>query len=338
MSRWIDLFTNHPFQAVWVQIVEITNQVVVDDTTIVTNVQEVARFNKVTVFIDELLQACDPELVPSSTWDNFNSQANACLQQVNSYQSNRNIGHITNANSNLDNLLTYIRPYQVVAGKAAKSASASFVAYTKTINKNLTSFQDEANSILNEINEFRIRASSDAEVTDVAKTRIKELEVSYFDDSKEESLSSRISRLESILEDNHDKIENYRSKLIDGDDSTMSEVESAVEKLESASNSMNELLNEMKNKTSDFKSYYTDVFGVKSEEGDFEGGLKSEIIARQQHLEKFKKQQEVKYKTLNDEIESLLPGATSAGLASAYHDLKISFDAPITNYTRLLTL
>ncbi|WP_105199868.1 hypothetical protein [Pseudoalteromonas sp. T1lg10] len=338
MSRWIELFNNHPFQVTWKQILELSNEIIVDDDTVITSVEEVARFNKVSTYINELLEACDPELIPSSTWDNFHKQSNACIQQVNSYQSNRNIAHINNANANLDNLLTYIRPYQVVAGKAAKSASASYAAYTKSINKNLSAFQDEANSILAEINALKKSASESVEESTNANVRIKELETSYFDDSEEEGLKSRISKLEATLEENYEKIQDYKTKLIDGDsysESISSEIESAHEKASSSSEKITSLLDEVKSKLSDFKNYHTVVFGEKNDEGEFEGGLKSEISAREKHLEEFKKKQEVKYKTLNDEIESLLPGATSAGLASAYYDLKVSFDTPIKNYSNL---
>lgn len=338
MSRWIELFENHAFQVTWKELQDFAKNVVVDDRTITTSVEEVARFNKVIIFINGLLESCDPELIPISTWDNFHSQSNACLQQVNSYQSNRNIGHITNANNNLDNLLTYIRPYQVVAGKAAQSASASFVAYTKTINKNLNSFQEEANKVLTEINNFKDSASSNTEETKVARDKIKELELSYFDDSKDESLSSRIEQLEATLEENYEKIQSYKIKLIDGDshsESIASEIESAHETANTESNNITTLLNEVKSKLSNFKDFHTVIFGEKNDEGEFEGGLKSELSAREKHLEEFKNQQEVKYKALNEEIESLLPGATSAGLASAYYDLKVSFNKPIKGYSLL---
>ena len=137
MSRWIQQFENHAFQPVWEKILGVTEDILVDDETVVTSVEEIARLKKVVNYLGSLLEACDPELIPPTTWDNYHAQSNSCLEQINNYQSNRNIGHITNANKHLDNLLSYLRPYQVVAGKAAKSASASFVAYTKTINSNL---------------------------------------------------------------------------------------------------------------------------------------------------------------------------------------------------------
>jgi hypothetical protein len=338
MSRWIQQFENHAFQPVWEQILGVKEEVLVDDETVVTSVEEIARFKKVVTYLSSLLEACDPELIPSATWDNYHAQADSCLQQVNNYQSNRNIGHITNANKHLDNLLTYLRPYQVSAGKAARSASASFVAYTKTINSNLNSFQTEANSILDAMNQYKESASNHATESELSNQRIKELETSYFDDSEEIGLSSRINSFEEKLEENYKKIQQYKIDLLDGDgssESISSEIKGALELAETDSENIKSLLNEVKNKLTDFKQYHTDIFGVKNDEGSFEGGLKAEIVAREKHLEEFKKQQELKYKTLNDEIESLLPGATSAGLATAYHDLKESFNTPIKNYSKL---
>ncbi|WP_057832812.1 hypothetical protein [Colwellia sp. TT2012] len=338
MSRWIEQFENHPFQTTWKEIIKVTENVDVDDSTVVTSVEDVARLKKVITYLNGLLDACDPELIPQSTWQNFHTQTTPCLQQITTYQSNRNIAHITQANAHLDNLLTYLRPYQVVVGKAAKSASASFITYTKTINSNLTSFQDQARSILIEIGEYKDKALSDAEESSLSSVRIKELAAGYFDDTEEESLSSKINRFETQLEENYEKIKSYKVELIDGDsgnESIASEIKSALKIAEIDSETIKSLMNDVKTKLSDFKGYYTDVFGLKNDEGEFEGGLKDEITAREKHLEEFKKQQEIKYKTLNDEIESLLPGATSAGLASAYHELKESFDTPIKNYSKL---
>ncbi|MEJ6123979.1 hypothetical protein MT390_19260 [Vibrio sp. 2-Bac 85] len=338
MSRWVDQFENHVFQVQWKKILEVTNDLLLDDGSVVTSVEELARLNKVVSYLNSLLIACDPELIPLSTWDNFNSQSDACLKQINSYQQNRNIGHITNANNHLDNLLTYLRPYQVVAGKAAQSASGSFVAYTKTIHSNLTTFQAKANEILTEIGEFKNSASQNAQDSELSSQKIKELEVSYFDDSENESLSTRINELEDKLKENYRKVQEYKVELFGGESSSesiSSEIKQALSSAELDSETINKSLIDVKEKLSNFKSYYTAIFGNKNEEGELEGGLKSEIIARENHLDKFKEQQELRYKSLNDEIDSLLPGATSAGLATAYYDLKVSFNKPIRNYSIL---
>ena len=188
------------------------------------------------------------------------------------------------------------------------------------------------------MSKYKESASSHASESEISNQRIKKLEASYFDDNEEESLSTRINSFEEKLEENYNKIQQYKIDLLDGDssrESIASEINSALELAETESETIKNLLSEVKSKLKDFKEYHSDVFGIKNDEGSFEGGLKAEIVAREKHLEEFKKQQELKYKTLNDEIESLLPGATSAGLATAYHDLKESFNTPIKNYSKL---
>jgi hypothetical protein len=64
------------------------------------------------------------------------------------------------------------------------------------------------------------------------------------------------------------------------------------------------------------KTFYTSVFGSKNEEtGEIEGGLKLEIHEKRKI-----------YNALLKEIEGLLPGAVSAGLVSAYNEVKRSFE------------
>lgn len=338
MSRWIEMFENHPFQVVWQKITEVANDVTADDETVVTTVKEIARLNKVILFLDGLLKSCDPELIPGANWDNFNSQAAACLQQINSYQNNRNISHISTANGHLDNLLTYIRPYQVVASEAAQSASASFLEYNKIISSNLASFQEKASALLAEIGQNKNRAESYAADSEATKNKVKEIEKKYFDDSQEESLAAKINRLELAIEDSSAKIQKYKRELLDGDSdsgSISSMIKRALDLSEADSQNIKELLADVKAKVDDFKDYHTVVFGSKNNEEGQQGGLKAEIAARKKNLDEFKEQQEQRYKALNEQIETLLPGATNAGLATAYYDLKVSFEKPIKSYSFL---
>lgn len=66
--------------------------------------------------------------------------------------------------------------------------------------------------------------------------------------------------------------------------------------------------------------------------------MKSEITSRQKDLDDFKTKQEDRYLALNEQIEELLPGATSAGLAAAYRAMRKSFAKPIKQYSILFYL
>ena len=122
---------------------EVIQEANVDDESIVTDVEELARLRKVYEFIDNLLKAIDPELVPLSTWVNFQKQCRPCLTEVINYSKTRNIQHIVNTNINADNLITYVRPYVVESGKAAKAAQTAFRGYSVVIADGLKNFKNK---------------------------------------------------------------------------------------------------------------------------------------------------------------------------------------------------
>jgi len=349
MSRWIEYFEKHPFQDTWSQILSLKDSISPDDKTIITDTTEIARLKKVVAFINELLLACDPELIPEQTWSNFSSQATACLQSILSFNSSRNIQHIIQANSNLDNLLTYIRPYQVITGKAARAAKTAFSSYTKEIsisldsmNREITtkfdSIQSDADYLLDEIEKIKNNAASELENCEIISEKITNLDEDYFNNSVNKSLKTRMEEFESEITQAHEKILNFSEILFEGtstDDSVEHKIQVALDEIESDAKESASQLVKLRSKIDDFSNYYNLVFGELQDDENRKGGLKSEIDTRKKELERFKETQELKYKTLVEEIESLLPSATSAGLASAYREMKISFDGPIIKNTMI---
>lgn len=83
------------------------------------------------------------------------------------------------------------------------------------------------------------------------------------------------------------------------------------------------------------KTFHLRVVGKEDVDGKLVGGLQEELNNRQLALDNFKREQELRYKTLNEQIENLLPGATSAGLATAYRAMRKSFSEPIKQYSKL---
>lgn len=46
MSRWSDVFTKHPFQAEWKALLKLLPDLKIDDESIITSVEELARLRK----------------------------------------------------------------------------------------------------------------------------------------------------------------------------------------------------------------------------------------------------------------------------------------------------
>lgn len=343
MSRWIYSFSNHAFNVTWEDLKTQLQKSEVDET-ITASVEELARLKKVIAFIDNALYSLEPELVPLSFLDNFNNQAAECRNQINSYNSNNNIGHITNANNNADNLLSYVRPYFLSSEALKKSLLGAIRAYTNEIDKHLGKITD-----------------TEYEYKKVQKFRedIEEYYNILFSNDEEKSVREQIDTLLKGTEEKYSAINKFHDETLvdEGHISTKSQIIEAKKDILRDVKEANEKLVGVSGKIEELDKFYTKVFGTENDEGKVVGGLKLEIEQRIKALDDFKKEQERIYneemtsrleslkqyeqeqqannKNLYEQIEKLLPGATSAGLAKAYQDMKESFDKPIENWNRV---
>lgn len=339
MSRWIDNFKNHSFQSTWSQIKIQSESLVANDETIVTSIEEIARLRKVIAFLDELLEVVDAEIVPLNIWNQFYDQANACLNQINNYLSNKNIGHINGANEHLDNLLSYLKPYVVNSKGAAVAAGRAYNTYASTVSNQLRLIENKIKSVVKLIEDNKVVTDTIIGEINSSKNNIKELEADFLVGEGEiPPLKEKMESLFSEATSWHSKIKDFHQKLTAGNEQESAiilQIEDAKKKAVSDRNDVKEAKDSIGDLLADLGKFYVTIFGKEVESGGREGGLKQELELKESELEGYKiKQQEV-YKTLHGEIESLLPGATSAGLASAYRELKESFDKPIAHYSKL---
>ncbi|SJN55995.1 hypothetical protein VR7878_01539 [Vibrio ruber DSM 16370] len=84
----------------------------------------------------------------------------------------------------------------------------------------------------------------------------------------------------------------------------------------------------------DLRNFYVKIYGENVDD-NITGGLDSDINDYIKKLDSFEKEQKNKYNTLNNQIESLIPGATNTGLASAYRELKEECNRPVMIFTIL---
>lgn len=344
MSRWQEQFDNHPFQKPWAELKELVSKIEVDDSGIITDVEEVARLHKVVTFLDNLIESLDPELVPITTWSNYQTQCQACLTEVKNFVNNRNVGHINNANKHADNLLTYVRPYVVESGKAAQAARAGFKSYQKLITQEIENFKNQTLDYRKEYEEISTEFKNDKlqfeeqfkEVQSIHE-EMDNLRQEYFEGTEtEKAVKTQVDYLASRLQEYYDLISQYYNELLEnGSDSIKSQVSTAKLEIEEDVESISELLRETNKELSFLQSFYKDVIGKEDDEGNLVGGLKAEIADRKKDLDSFKTKQEERYSALNEQIEELLPGATSAGLAAAYRAMRKSFSKPIKQYSYL---
>lgn len=338
-SRWANEFSRHPFQPIWTGIKNDLAKTEVDDQTVITSVTELARLKRVIAYLDEIIRTVDPDLTPRSVWSNFQSQADACWQQIKAFTSAKNISHIQQANEHADNLLTYVRPYMVLPQEAVSALQKSAQTYASQLESYIFSFRDKSESFLNEIKKDREVAATRLRGLEKAGDKINALANDLFDGT--EGVVPTKTLIDSFVADVAEKAKQVNdlhvNLLVDlpEKNSIQTQTKSAEADILARRKDMATTLEDAQVRIDELDNFHEKIFGKPdNDKGETTGGLQFELNTRMTQLQSLEIDQEKKHKALFARIESLLPGATSAGLASAYRSLKESFDKPIANYTR----
>ena len=348
MSRWTDQYEAHAFHAEWDNL---TNKI--DELNNIENVDiaalaEIARLSKLTDYISNYLKVIDPEVLNNlnNIFNTMLNEARQIVSQVSSYMANKNIAHLHQANNHIETCLNNVKQFHIVLPKiTGQSISSMLKKYNKTIEDALSHIK------LTEVIE--------------ASNQIEALKKKLLDG--EDSVAHYIEQMTGDAEEKHAKLlEYYNHTLNDAefDNTTKDQIEKSKEKVEEARTEIEKHLKETKDellelskKIEEYEKYYVNVFGELNESNTRVGGIKDEINKRINALDEFEvkqqknhkkiiddrvssintyeKEQHALHKKLFEKIEKLLPSATSAGLAKAYHDERVKFEKPIKNWNRL---
>ncbi len=323
--------------SIWPELVTTVRDLDVDDKTVTTTVEELARLNKVIAFVDEILKHIDAELTPASILDNCANQSQACLTQVNAYISVRTSATLAQANAHADNILTYIRPYMVLPQNSLHAYGVATEAFAQKLSQHIENFNTHISSVTTELSDTIEKSRLQQEYLLKVENKVKELDIYLFEGSPELLPAERyIREATSDITEHHKNITELKTALLDGPDSTLAIIKSIQKDIDSIKVEMHETLNSTYRRNDDLLEFYDKIFGTKTGDDDeiVEGGLKQELDERFRQLDSFESEQITRHEALHSSIESLLPGATSAGLASAYKSLKDYFSTPILRYTQ----
>jgi len=138
MSRWNDQFESHAFRATWSSLKTLLDESDLEKNGDELAIKEIARLKKVTAYVDSVLAQIDPELMPMAHLDALNTHITNCLNQLNSFISNQSIGHLHNANTNIDSVIVLLSqtPFNVFAQQKGGLAKAA-AAYAETLDQHL---------------------------------------------------------------------------------------------------------------------------------------------------------------------------------------------------------
>ncbi|MDU8502452.1 hypothetical protein RYB01_25160 [Pseudomonas syringae] len=336
MTRWNQEFSQHPFNHTWQLLLNSVKESYVDDLTIVTTVQELARLKKALFFVDGIINGVDLELTPTSVWANCLSQADACFRQVDNYENTRNVAYLTQANEHADNLLTYVRPYMVHPKEAIKAYSTAVKAFSDQVSDYIDTFHSKTSTYQSDLESSVLKAVEQNKVITEVEQRAKDFDAYIFKGTDgNEPAEQFLERMITKAESQYQSINTLHQDLLVHPGSLRERIINLEKELTSLRDLQNGLTQDSTSKHKDLELFYERIFGRHLTDDDEiqEDGLNRELELRLEQLTTFETEQSKRQEALFVSIESLLPGATSAGLASSYKSLKDNFKKPINNYT-----
>lgn len=336
-SRWVQAFNQHPLQEVWKVLKQVLAQTEVADPSEAVAVLELARLKRLIAYVDKILSSIDPELVPGTIWANFHAQAQHTLEYIQSYNRDKAIGGVVAANDHADNLLSYVRPWMVAPVEALEAVQIGAVRYSESLQAQFNYFHGSARTALDDIKANRNLAASRLKGLVNTGSKIDELAYEIFGTGDGDSLEERIKHAVDASISQHAEITSLHAKLlVDQPDqkSVRTLLKESEEKILASDKQLSALLSQADTKIAELETFHNKIFGTTDvRTGEPIQGLKQEIELRIEQIDGYEREQHKKHAAMFDKIDDLLPGANSAGLASAYKKMKESFDLPIKNYT-----
>ena len=329
------------FLDAWQEVIGITENIPIvnTDNEAVDSTQDFARLIKVITYIDEAIKSIDSELVPLTLWSECKNHCISCKPSIEEAVNTRTEATILTANNQVDILISKLAPYFQDSLVKIKALKPAFNAYIKYITNQLEAYKNKNDDLMKELEE-KLTTSSDInnELHGYKENLSKLYSELVVGTDEETSLQEKLRGLEQTIDEQHSKIDGFYSSLLVDEGSIKSKIEEAQELIITTNLETQQISDDLSEKLSELKDFHKKIFGEPNAEGDVENGLKFEINERKNNLDSLITTQTNQYQAIKANIESLLPGATSAGLASAYHDLSVSFVKPITIYTRLFFL
>lgn len=335
-----EIFQNHKFNALWDKVITIIDEVEPPIETNSDDIQNMARLKKAVAYIGGLINAIDKELVPQALWDSSLNPTTILFNQLNSYSNTPAPNSINNANTQADSLIQFLSPYALATIDSTDAMNQALNAYTEAIKKHTKKVEKEMIATLKKGQTTDSKLEELLTQTDIIEEKINDYKRTLFEDNGEEvSTKSKIDSLSSEITAARDKILDYRTALIGENgkaDGTISdEIKTNASMIAQLTSDAATKLKDMNVKLDELNQTYDTVMGSKTADGETTIGLQEAFETQKGNLEEYDTAQKRIHEALKKEINNLLPGATSAGLASSFSNQKDLYKSPIRAFEKM---
>ncbi|EHU4841160.1 hypothetical protein NMS00_004381 [Vibrio alginolyticus] len=307
--------------------------------------EELARTHRVMLVIQAFLENGESDFVSDAECARWVTILNTSKQKLGQWVTHRGNaqqlqGVKTQFTNQIDSLYKTISLYMGAQGFSTSSMATAEETKSRFSYQNIEDFHVKAKKALAEITVLTEQIESLKNDSESDSSAINALKTKLVDGSKDEiSVADMISDVHDKAVEKADKIKLAYDEIVlgvDGEQALFNSIKEYRDDAQSFKNETKEHLTAQAGMLERLREFYVRVYG--DEEDESIKGIDEEIADHLKKLTDFEDKQEKKYTALNEQIESLLPAATSAGLASAYETLKSECDTPIKDFTTLFYL
>ena len=326
MSRYITNYQS--MQAKLQDIVNILDTINIQQIEVESSKMEILRYKKNLTILEDIIENLDPELLNNNVSE-FVTNAQYSIDNLTNFKNNlSHTSYIEKANNHLDSMSAFIRPYILHRKRLKNSLAKAIEEYVASIKEHLTDL-NEFKEKLNQVKGFRdeIQNYHNELLIDTDETSIKTKVTSAFEDIKAKKTQIYSFYNELLSDDEEVSIQTEISNAREEIDKTKDEAKILKSDIEEIFTNSSKTIKEL-------KEFYVDIFGEKDEETDKRvDGLKQEIETRLAQIDDLEKKHnkltdkhQKKYEALEQQINGLLPGATSVGLALEFSSKRNDFN------------
>ncbi|MGE8226153.1 MAG: hypothetical protein ACN6RK_10225 [Stenotrophomonas sp.] len=148
MSRWTYHFKNQPFHADWAALKISAEALSIGESADFEHAEEIARLIKMVIFISNLIDAMDPEIVNPNILSPLRPYAQNVVGEISNYSSNSNISHLQSANSYLDQILGVAiqNPFSAF-GMNAQALREIVTGYSEAMSESATRYETKVQEL-----------------------------------------------------------------------------------------------------------------------------------------------------------------------------------------------
>lgn len=328
MSNKINKF-NNDIIPLWNEVQSFVNKI---DESCISDayIENFAYLKKITAFLSEAMSCIDADFLPNDFINNIESYLNDLKYLLVDTQNYTNSSYILYVESRLDNLLQSIFPFILHKGKAIKGLRVGLNEYSKAVTDHVANGFSEIETTKKNASEIKVKLENELDYFRELRAEIEEYrDLIFLEDGIKEKIEDLLNNSASKLSE----IEGLHDSIYD-EDGLKQEIDKFYSNISDTNNDINELKKDSLATLQGLEQFYDKIFGKDDENGNKTGGLKQEIEQRKKDLDEFKQNQQNRYDELNKQIENLLPGATSAGLSSAYNEMRNKFSKSAEWYAR----